>query len=157
VGGDKAAPRRFAFLDRHLDPPGVLGHVCSRLGLQFDPAMLGWSPGPKPEDGPWAPHWYANVHRSTGFAPYRQPARDFPAELAELLEECEPYYRRLRRHALSGSTGDWREQIQRIEARCEWGFAVARLRPDSLSTSSAPSTRHRRHRPHMPTAGRSAA
>jgi hypothetical protein len=104
-----AAGRRPLVIDARellLDPPGVLGQVCGRLGLQFDPAMLAWSPGAKPEDGPWAQHWYANVHLSTGFAPYREPGTNVPEELAELLEECEAYYRRLRRHALSGSTGE---------------------------------------------------
>jgi hypothetical protein len=104
-----AAGRRPLVIDARellLDPPGVLGQVCSRLGLQFDPAMLAWPAGPKPEDGPWAPHWYANVHRSTGFTPYREPDGDFPEELVELLEECEAYYRRLRRHAISASTSE---------------------------------------------------
>jgi hypothetical protein len=104
-----AAGRRPLVIDARellLDPPGVLGQACSRLGLQFDPAMLSWPAGPKPEDGPWAPHWYANVHRSTGFAPYREPKDDLPKELVELLEECDPYYRRLHRHAIWGSTGE---------------------------------------------------
>jgi hypothetical protein len=92
--------------DLLLDPPGVLGQACSRLGLEFDAAMLSWPAGPKPEDGRWAPHWYANVHRSTGFAPYREPDGDFPEELAELLEECRPYYRRLHPYALSDATGE---------------------------------------------------
>lgn len=26
-----------------------------------------WEPGPKPFDGMWAPYWYKNTHKSTGF------------------------------------------------------------------------------------------
>lgn len=82
-----------------LDPHGVLTQLCERLGLVFDERMLSWSPGPRPEDGVWAPHWYANVHRSSGFERYR-PRRDpLPPELTALYEQCLPHYQRL--HALA--------------------------------------------------------
>jgi hypothetical protein len=79
-----------------LDPEGVLSELCRRLGIPFDPAMLSWPPGPRPEDGVWAPHWYDNVHRSTGFAPYRPRTAAFPAHLLPLLAECRPYYEALK-------------------------------------------------------------
>jgi len=75
-----------------LDPPGVLRQLCQRLGIPFDPAMLSWPAGPRPEDGVWAKYWYDHVHRSTGFAPYRAKTDPFPAELEPLLEECLPHY-----------------------------------------------------------------
>ncbi len=83
-----------------LDPEGVLTTVCERLGLDWDPAMLSWDEGPKPEDGVWAPHWYDNVHRSTGFAPYREKDEPVPAHLEPLLAECQPLFERLREHAI---------------------------------------------------------
>lgn len=83
-----------------LDPEGVLTTVCERLGLDWDPAMLSWDEGPKPEDGIWAPHWYDNVHRSTGFAPYREKDEPVPAHLEPLLAECQPLFERLRQHAI---------------------------------------------------------
>lgn len=82
-----------------LDPEGVLTELCTALGLDFDPAMLSWPPGPRAEDGVWARHWYHAVHRSTGFAPYRSKA-DFPGHLEGLLEECLPWYDKLFAHAL---------------------------------------------------------
>ncbi|MEP4809754.1 MAG: sulfotransferase family protein, partial [Luteolibacter sp.] len=45
------------------DPPTALASLCASIGLDFDPAMLSWQPGPRPEDGAWAPHWYHNVHQ----------------------------------------------------------------------------------------------
>lgn len=84
------------------DPPGVLTALCDRLGLDFDPAMLSWSAGPKPEDGVWARHWYHRVHRSTGFEPYEERHRSVPGHLIGLLEQCRPLYERLREHALGG-------------------------------------------------------
>lgn len=83
-----------------LDPKGVLGALCARIGLAFDRRMLSWEPGPRPEDGAWAPHWYDNVHRSTGFAPYRPKGERVPAAIEPLLEASRPLYEELYRHAL---------------------------------------------------------
>lgn len=85
-----------------LDPPGVLGELCDQIGLPFDPAMLSWPAGPKPEDGVWAPHWYAGVHGSTGFAPYRSRSEALPARLVPILEQAAPIYERLVTFALGG-------------------------------------------------------
>ena len=84
------------------DPRGVLREACRRFGLPFDDAMLSWSAGPKPEDGVWARHWYDNVHRSTGFAPYRPKDEPFAARLEPLLAECLPLYERLAEYAIRG-------------------------------------------------------
>ncbi len=88
-----------------LDPPGVLHELCGRLGIPFDEAMLSWPAGPRPEDGVWAPHWYHNLHRSTGFAPYRAKTGPFPAELEPLLTECRPHYETLYENALRAGAG----------------------------------------------------
>ena len=98
-----AADRRPVVLDAKrllLNPPAVLIEACRRLGLRFQPAMLSWEAGPKPEDGVWAPHWYGNVHRSTGFARYRPKREPFPEHLEPLLEACEPLYERLLVYAI---------------------------------------------------------
>ncbi len=82
------------------DPAGVLARVCTRLGLEFDEAMLSWPVGPKPEDGAWAPHWYHNVHESTGFAPYQPSPHPLPARLEPVLEEAIKLYDRLAEYAV---------------------------------------------------------
>ena len=59
--------QRPAVLDaRRLqnEPERVLSTLCERIGIEWDPAMLSWPAGPKPEDGAWAPAWYGNAHRS---------------------------------------------------------------------------------------------
>ena len=82
------------------DPEGTLRAVCAHLELDWQPEMLSWDEGPKPEDGVWAPHWYHNVHRSTGFDPYREKTDPFPERLRALLEECIPLYERLIEYAI---------------------------------------------------------
>jgi hypothetical protein len=84
------------------EPERVLRELCARLGLAFDPHMLRWERGPRPEDGVWAPYWYHNVHRSKGFLPFEKKRQPFPAELEPLYAQCAPYYRALAAHALRG-------------------------------------------------------
>ena len=84
------------------NPRGVLWQLCLRLGIAFDPNMLTWSPGPRPEDGVWARHWYDQVHRSTGFRPYHPKTEPVPAHLEPLLERCLPFYEQLLVDALTG-------------------------------------------------------
>ncbi|WP_233351609.1 sulfotransferase [Hyphomonas sp. GM-8P] len=86
--------------DRLLaDPPEVLPRLCDALGIDWDPAMLGWAPGAKPEDGAWAPHWYDAVWKSSGFGP---PPGERPAlrgRSADIEKEAlESYERLLRNH-----------------------------------------------------------
>lgn len=83
-------------------PEAVLRETCQRLGIAFEPAMLHWPAGPKPEDGVWADHWYASVHASTGFAAYQRKDEVFPAKLEPLLEQCLPIYEKLRSYAITG-------------------------------------------------------
>jgi hypothetical protein len=89
-----------------LAPREVLTTLLERLGLPLEEAMLQWSAGARPEDGIWAPHWYDNVHRSTGFAPYRAKTAPFPERLSSLLDECKPHYERLFAAAIRAPEGD---------------------------------------------------
>ncbi len=84
------------------NPRGVLTQLCQRLGIDFEPAMLSWEPGARPEDGCWAKYWYDSVHQSSGFAPYRKKTDPFPKQLVPLYEQCLPYYENLRARALTG-------------------------------------------------------
>ena len=82
------------------NPEEVLRALCKALALPFDPAMLSWPAGPKPEDGVWAKYWYKNVHASSTFAPYTPKTAPFPAGLEHLLAQCAPLYDKLQRYAL---------------------------------------------------------
>ena len=82
------------------DPEAVLRELCRRLDLPFDPAMLRWEAGPRPEDGVWAKYWYHNVHRSTGFKPYEQEEILLPPHLQEVAEELMDFYEPLHRLAI---------------------------------------------------------
>ena len=96
------AGQRPAIVDSRellLDPRSVLGRLCEHLAIPFEESMLNWEPGPRGEDGVWAPHWYHAVHKSSGFAAY-QHKTDFPEDLRPLLEECAPWYDKLFGHAI---------------------------------------------------------
>ena len=86
--------------DLLADPEGILRALCRALDVPFDRAMLSW-PGPRDSDGVWAPHWYASVHASTGFAADRPPAEPLPARLEPLAGRCMPYFQRLHSYRIS--------------------------------------------------------
>ncbi|MEZ4687268.1 MAG: sulfotransferase family protein [Bacteroidia bacterium] len=89
--------RPFVLDSRQLqnNPSQKLGELCEYAGIPFDENMLHWQAGPRPEDGVWAPYWYANVHASTRFLPYQPKEEPFPERLKPLLEQCLPLYQDL--------------------------------------------------------------
>lgn len=97
------APPVIDAADVLKDPRGTLGALCERLGIPFCERMLSWPPGPRASDGVWAPHWYAAVERSTGFAPYRPRHDKLSAFQQRLADACRPHYERLAAHRLDKS------------------------------------------------------
>jgi hypothetical protein len=77
------------------DPRTVLGKLCTACALPFEEQMLHWPAGPKPYDGVWATHWYANVHSSTGFKKQNSSSRSLPERLKTLYQEAMVYYQKL--------------------------------------------------------------
>jgi hypothetical protein len=82
------------------DPEFVLSALCEQVGIPFEESMLSWQPGPIPEDGIWAKHWYHKVHQSTGFNPYNPKSENLPDRLNPLYEHCKSIYDRLFAHAI---------------------------------------------------------
>ncbi len=83
------------------DNPGhMLGLLCKRIGLEFDPRMLKWPAGGHPGDGVWAKHWYGAVHTSTGFAGPEGELPVSPDDYAELARSAMPYYEILAKQRL---------------------------------------------------------
>jgi sulfotransferase family protein len=86
--------------DLLTDPERMLKALCAALKVPFDEHMLSWRAGPRDTDGVWAPHWYASVIASTGFAPPRLPAEHVsaglvPDRLEPLAEQCLPFFEKL--------------------------------------------------------------
>ena len=86
--------------DIRQNPEKSLRSLCSAIDLSFDSAMLSWPPGPRPEDGVWAAHWYGAVHRSTGFAGAEGPLPQIETAQLPLLEKALPHYERMAARAL---------------------------------------------------------
>ncbi len=82
------------------DPASVLEQLCDALDVAWDPAMLSWQSGPKPEDGVWAPYWYTRLHSTTGFEPYQPKAVALTPELEGIYAECAPLYERLSQYSM---------------------------------------------------------
>ena len=48
----------------------MLRKLCEKLDIRFNKRMLNWPSGKRDTDGIWAPHWYSEVEKTTGFQPY---------------------------------------------------------------------------------------
>lgn len=73
-------------------PEKHIRSLCEVLELPFTSAMLSWPAGEKNYDGIWAPHWYSNVHRSTGFEKQASSDDALPSQFAELYKTCKQDY-----------------------------------------------------------------
>lgn len=70
------------------DPERMLRALCRKLDIRFYPEMLRWPKGPRESDGAWAPWWYKNVERSTGFEPRPAFEGKLPPELEAIAEQA---------------------------------------------------------------------
>ena len=86
--------------DIRADPAGVLARLCGAVGIEYSEQMLYWPTGGNASDGVWAPHWYAAVHRSTGFDGAEGPLPELAGEAADLVARSLPSYERLSAHAI---------------------------------------------------------
>lgn len=82
------------------DQEGVMQKLCTALDIPFDPHMLAWEAGARPEDGVWAKYWYHNIHQTTGFSRQETSSRPLPEHLKPLYEEARPYYEALYQHSI---------------------------------------------------------
>jgi hypothetical protein len=82
------------------DPESCLEKVCEHLNIDFDPAMLSWPAGARPEDGPWSKFWYAGLHKSTGFSPLKIEEFELAPHLEDLAAQCKSDYNYLLEHCM---------------------------------------------------------
>ena len=97
------APPVIQASDVLADPAGTLTALCAALEIPFLQEMLSWPAGRRGSDGVWAPAWYDEVERSTGFGPPRPEAgpADLPPRLRPIAEAARPHYERLAAFRLS--------------------------------------------------------
>ncbi|MBV6639485.1 MAG: sulfotransferase family protein [Cyclobacteriaceae bacterium] len=81
-----------------LNPEKALSLICERAGIEFEKTMLSWEAGAREEDGVWAKYWYDNVHKSTGFAAYKDRSVQISYELKILATKCQSLYDYLSQH-----------------------------------------------------------
>lgn len=80
------------------NPEPFLIQLCAHVGIPFESRMLSWPAGRRDSDGAWAPHWYASVEASTGFAPWRPRDGELTGELREIEIAARVHYDRMREH-----------------------------------------------------------
>ena len=83
------------------NPRRMLERLCAAVGVPFDDSMLQWPAGRRQTDGVWAPYWYDDVERSTGFQRYIPKNDEVPTHLQTLLDDCQAIYDEMYRHRLT--------------------------------------------------------
>lgn len=73
-------------------PEAQLRALCALLRVPFTARMLSWPPGPRVNDGVWAPYWYQKVLSSTGFEPHRERNPKVPPQYQELIDAVMPSF-----------------------------------------------------------------
>jgi Sulfotransferase domain len=86
--------------DIRADPEAMLRKLCTAIDVPFSRKMLNWPAGGNAADGVWAPHWYAAVHRSTGFDGAEGPLPNLGGAYADLAAQALPYYAKLVAHKI---------------------------------------------------------
>ncbi len=80
------------------DPDAALASLCASLDVDYLPeSMLSWPPGRRNSDGVWAPHWYSNVEKSTGFKRYHRSEPEVPEKYEALCTSARIHYEWLTR------------------------------------------------------------
>ncbi len=84
------------------DPGRTLGRLCDAGGIGCDERMLSGPPGRRDTDGAWAPAWYDQGARSTGFGQARPDPvfESLPDALKRVAAAARPAYERLARFRL---------------------------------------------------------
>ena len=95
------APTVIDSADVLADTRALLTALCAELSIPFTDRMLTWPVGKRASDGVWAPAWYDQVERSTGFE--QSVVRAPPvvsAEQKRVADQAQPFYDRLARERL---------------------------------------------------------
>lgn len=92
---DKIGGHVIDSADIRENPERMLRKLCDTIALAFDPAMLHWPAGLRPDDGIWAKHWYNAVHQSTGFAGAEGPLPILSGHQEEMRQNTMPHYEKL--------------------------------------------------------------
>jgi len=95
------------YSDMVSQPDDTIRALCDALDIPFEASMLSWDTGPKDIDGVWAPWWYTNTHKSSGFkAGIGRSAKDIgnPEGFAPVKDEAMALYNEIIKHKISPSS-----------------------------------------------------
>jgi len=74
------------------NPRCALKKLCEKIGIPYLDTMLQWESGKRESDGVWAPYWYNEVERSTGFKPYVKKDLVIEKSLISIYKKCKAHY-----------------------------------------------------------------
>lgn len=85
-------PPVFDSKDILINPEKSLKILCKLLNISFMSEMLSWPSGKRETDGIWAPHWYSEVEKTTGFQPYLDTNLKLESRWLPIYKACKKDY-----------------------------------------------------------------
>ena len=82
------------------EPEKILKKLCAHLNIDFEDKMLNWPEGKRVSDGVWAPHWYSEVEKTTGFQAYSYHDVVLDSKWRDIYDRCMVDYEVLNSHSL---------------------------------------------------------
>lgn len=82
------------------EPDVVLAKLCAKLGLNYSSKMLKWEEGEKTFESLPSRNWCANLRTTKSFRDIEKPLKVLSPKQEELMEECMPFYERLKKYAI---------------------------------------------------------
>ena len=84
------------------NPEAVLSKLCEIIKIKFTPRMLTWPKGSRKSDGVWAPFWYDNVQKSTGFhTSLKKKKNKIDDNMREIYDSCMKHYEKMYRKRIN--------------------------------------------------------
>ena len=86
-----------------MEPENFLKKLCDIVNINFEDRMLTWPMGKRDSDGVWAPYWYSEVEKTTGFQPYSYKDVVLDPKWKSIYDRCMVDYEVLNSHSLTVS------------------------------------------------------
>tara|TARA_B000000475_G_scaffold268965_1_gene262261 strand:+ start:5063 stop:5788 length:726 start_codon:yes stop_codon:yes gene_type:complete len=83
-----------------MHPEKILKKLCEIVQIDFEENMLSWPDGKRDTDGVWAPFWYSEVEKTTGFQPYVDKNIVLDSKWEDIYDRCMIDYKILKSHSI---------------------------------------------------------
>jgi len=92
--------------DLQTHPDETMKSYCEAAGIEFDPKMISWDPGPCPSHYKILSQWNSTVDQSTGFINVKPeevppvPLHELPNKVLNAIEKSKMFYQEMKKYCI---------------------------------------------------------